>query len=62
LLHALRQYEHHYKAHRPYRGISNSRPLHPQPEPITDRRKITGLHIRRHDRLGGILHEYEHAS
>ena len=62
LLHALRQYEQHYNAHRPHRGISNSRPLHPLPEPITDRYKITDLHIRRHDRLGGILHEYEHAA
>jgi transposase len=62
LLHALRQYEQHYNAHRPHRGISNSRPLHPLPEPITDRHKITDLHIRRHDRLGGILHEYEHAA
>jgi len=62
LLHALRQYEQHYNAHRPHRGISNARPLHPLPEPITDSRKITHLHVRRHDRLGGILHDYEHAA
>lgn len=48
--------------HRPHRGISNARPLHPLPEPITDRHKITHLHVRRRDRLGGILHEYEHAA
>jgi transposase InsO family protein len=62
LLHALRQYEQHYHAHRPHRGIYNARPLHALPEPITDRHKITHLHIRRRDRLGGILHEYEHAA
>ena len=35
LLHALREYERHYNEHRPHRGISNARPLHPLPEPIT---------------------------
>lgn len=37
LLHALHGYERHYNAHRPHRGIANARPLHPLPEPITDR-------------------------
>lgn len=58
LVHALR----HYNEHRPHRGISNSRSLHALPEPITDLDKITNLTIRRRDRLGGILHEYEHAA
>ncbi len=62
LLHALRQYERHYNEHRPHRGISNSRPLQPLPEPITDRNKITHLAVRRRDRLDGILHEYERAA
>jgi putative transposase len=62
LLRALRQYERHYNEHRPHRGISNSRPLQTLPEPITDPATITHLHIRRRDRLGGILHEYEHAT
>jgi transposase InsO family protein len=62
LLHALRQYERHYNAHRPHRGISNARPLHPLPEPITDPDTITHLDIRRRDRLGGIIHEYQHAA
>jgi transposase InsO family protein len=35
LLHALREYERHYNAHRPHRGISSARPLHPLPDPIT---------------------------
>ena len=62
LLHALREYERHYNAHRPHRGISNARPLHPQPTPITRPDKITHLNIRRRDRLESILHEYEHAA
>jgi hypothetical protein len=62
LLHALRQYEQHYNGHRPHRGITNSRPLVALPEPITDTDQLAQLRIRRHDRLGGILHEYEHAA
>jgi putative transposase len=62
LLHALPEYERHHNAHRPHRGISNARPLHPLPEPLTDPDQITHLNIRRRDRLGGILHEYEHAA
>jgi transposase InsO family protein len=62
LLDVLRQYERHYNAHRPHRGINNARPLHPLPAPITDPGTITHLNIRRRDRLGGLLHEYEHAA
>jgi putative transposase len=36
--------------------------MRPLPEPITNANKITHLAIRRRDRLGGILHEYEHAA
>jgi hypothetical protein len=42
--------------------MSNSRPLRALPEPITDPATITHLHIHRRDRLGGIIHEYEHAA
>jgi putative transposase len=62
LLHALREYERHHNCHRPHRGIASARPLHPLPEPITDPATITHLHVRRHDRLGGLLHEYDHAA
>jgi transposase InsO family protein len=62
LLHALHEYEIFYNAHRPHQGIANLRPLTPLPEPITDRQQLTRLNIRRRDRLGGILHEYEHAA
>jgi transposase InsO family protein len=62
LLHALHQYEQHYNTHRPHRGIANARPLQPLPEPISNPATIMQLSIRRRDRLGGILHEYEHAA
>ena len=62
LLYALREYEQHYNEHRPHRGIANARPLRPLPEPITDPATVTRLRIRRHDRLGGLLHEYDHAA
>jgi hypothetical protein len=32
------------------------------PPAITDPQKIARLDIRRRDRLGGLLHEYEHAA
>jgi transposase InsO family protein len=62
LLHALHEYERHYNSHRPHRGISNARPLHPLPDPIAKPATITGPTIRRRDRLGGLLHEYDHAA
>ncbi|MFC7535558.1 integrase core domain-containing protein [Actinoplanes sp. GCM10030250] len=62
LLHALREYEVFYNEHRPHQGIANVRPLAPLPEPITDPDRLARLNIHRRNRLGGILHEYEHAA
>ena len=62
LLHALHEFETHYNTHRPHQGISNARPLHALPPPITNPDNIAQLDVRRHDRLGGILHEYENAA
>jgi hypothetical protein len=62
LLHVLREYETFYNAHRPHQGIANVRPLAPLPEPISDPDQLALLRIRRRDRLGGLLHEYEHAA
>jgi hypothetical protein len=62
LLHVLREFEQFYNAHRPHQGIANARPLHPLPEPITDPDETARLDIRRTDRLGGLLHEYQHAA
>ncbi|PWU45907.1 integrase [Micromonospora globispora] len=62
LLHALHEFEQFYNGHRPHQGIANARPLRSLPAPIADPHKITHLDIRRRDRLGGILHQYEHAA
>jgi putative transposase len=62
LLYALRQFEIHYNDHRPHRTLRQSAPLPPAPEPLTEQARIIHLDIRRHDRLGGTLHEYEHAA
>jgi putative transposase len=62
LLYALREHERHYNDHRPHPGIANARPHAPLPEPTTDPATLGRLRIHRHDRLGGVLHEYEHAA
>jgi transposase InsO family protein len=62
LLHALHELEQFYHEHRPHQGIANARPMHPLPTRIVDPDEIAHLDIRRRDRLGGILHEYEHAA
>jgi transposase InsO family protein len=62
LLHVLREFESHYNEHRPHQGIANARPLHPVPTPITNPDELARLRISRRDRLGGILHEYQHAA
>jgi putative transposase len=62
LLHALREFEDFCNGHRPHQGIANTRPPSPLPPPITDPDQMAQLNIRRHQRLGSILHEYEHAA
>ncbi|WP_433441192.1 integrase core domain-containing protein [Nonomuraea sp. CA-141351] len=62
LLHALREFETFYNGHRPHRALRQAAPLRPLPGPGADRAPITGLDIRRRDRLGGVLREYRHAA
>ena len=62
LLHALREYEAFYNRHRPHRALHAAAPQRPLPSPITEPDRLNHLDIRRHDRLGGILHEYHHAA
>jgi len=62
LLHALREFETHYNLHRPHRSLNQSAPLHPAPQRVTVSADIVDLNVRRRDRLGGVLHEYEHAA
>jgi transposase InsO family protein len=62
LRHALREFETFYNDHRPHRTLHAAAALHPLPPPITQRARLHHLNIQRHDRLGGILHEYNHAA
>lgn len=62
LRHALREYEKLYNSHRAHQAKHQEAPLRPVPAPITDPNRIAHLNIRRHDRLGGVLHEYLHAA
>jgi putative transposase len=62
LLHDLHQFEQFYNGHRPHQGIGNRSLSRPLPAPIANRDNLARLGIRRRDRLGGILHEYEHAA
>jgi hypothetical protein len=62
LLHALHEYERHFNTHQPHRGIANATPLHPLPDPIADPNIFAQLHVRRRERLDGLLHEYEYAA
>jgi putative transposase len=51
----LRELESHYNDHRPHRTLGQAAPLRPLPHRApTDIRKI-----QRHDRVGGLLHEYQ---
>jgi hypothetical protein len=55
----LREYAAHYTTHRPHRSLDQQPPL-PQvrPRPPLDQE----WRVRRRDRLGGLLHEYELAA
>ena len=62
LLHALRELEQFCNWHRPHQGIANARPLQPLPSPAPVTAVDVSLRVRRRDRLGGILHDYQHAA
>jgi putative transposase len=61
LLHALREFESYYNQHRHHRTL-HSAPLRPASDPLTEPHQLDQLDIRRRNRLGGILHEYQHAA
>jgi transposase InsO family protein len=51
----LRQYERHYNNHRPHRTLGQAAPLRPLPH-----RTTAEIHnVRRRDRVGGLIHEYQ---
>jgi putative transposase len=62
LMHALREFETFYNEHRPHRTLGQGAPLRPLPEPISLTEQIMHLEVRRRDRLGGTLHEYQRAA
>jgi transposase InsO family protein len=62
LLHVLREIESHYNGHRPHRALGQAAPPRPLPHSINEPRQTRHLEIRRRDRLGGTLHEYQHAA
>jgi transposase InsO family protein len=53
LRHVLAEYETHFNTHRPHRSLAHAAPLRPLDGPHTGDIKVI-----RHDRLGGVIHEY----
>ena len=68
----LRSYACHYNEHRPHQGLSQEipapertvRPIVIEDAPDSRYRQVRDrrTRIRRHDRLGGLIHEYECAA
>jgi len=55
----LREYVTHHNTHRPHRALDQQPPI---PKPIAIRTPPAEARVRRRDRLGGLLHEYELAA
>jgi hypothetical protein len=55
----LREYVDHHNTHRPHRALQQQPPI---PKPILIRTHGGDDYVRRRDRLGGLLHEYELAA
>jgi transposase len=55
----LADYERHHNNHRPHMALSSAAPLKPIPAPVVD---LDTFRLQRHDRIGGIVHEYEPAA
>jgi putative transposase len=65
LEHVLRVYAQHYNEHRPHRSLEQRPPLAKSPpidEPTPSAEPLLVDRLRRRDRLGGLLHEYELAA
>jgi putative transposase len=64
LQHVLATYVSHYNQHRPHRALDQRPPLS-QPPPTSDQARaevIELARVRRSDRLGGVIHEYQLAA
>jgi Integrase core domain len=55
LMMVLREYEDFYNSYRPHRALDQAAPLRPLPDGVTD---LDHFRVRRHDRAGGVIHEY----
>jgi transposase InsO family protein len=55
----LAEYESFYNEHRPHRALDQAAPLKPLPDNVVD---LNHFRVARHDRIGGILHEYHMAA
>ena len=53
----LAEYEAHFNSHRPHRSLEQASPLRALPDPVN-----ADIKVIRHDRLGGLLHEYSHVA
>jgi hypothetical protein len=60
LQHVLREFIDHYDRHRPHRALGLAPPEPRPPAGTLDTRRAAAIH--RHDRLGGLLHEYATAA
>ena len=56
----LSEYVNHYNSHRPHRSLEQTAPLAMSPPVSTRTPNVAQL--RRSDRLGGLIHEYELAA
>ena len=59
LRHILREYEAHHNGHRPHMALAGAAPGKPLPPEVAD---LRAFRTRRHDRVGGIIHEYRQAA
>jgi putative transposase len=51
----LRDYETHHNTHRPHMALASAAPDRPLPPEVVD---LENFRTRRHDRVGGVIHEY----
>jgi putative transposase len=56
LIRLLREYEGFYNGHRPHRSLGQAAPMRPRPDNVVD---LEEFRVRRRDRAGGLLHEYQ---
>ena len=55
----LSAFERHHNDHRPHMALSSAAPLKSLPAEVTD---LKAFRVRRRDRVGGVIHEYQVAA